>query len=155
MTPTEQLKLAYAEAVAQLRLHPTLIWTRNNFFLLINSGLLAFAISAAGQKWPGSPLLIPLAGIFLSLIWTWVNLAGQHLQRQWRGLVLQIEGELFHPEEGETGIQGPFTRATSRAREGTSWAVSITSALIVLSVGFLGCWGYFLLLALRPVACGH
>jgi hypothetical protein len=153
MTRSQQLQLAYTEAIAQLRLHPELIWTRSNFFLLVNSGLFAFATSDAADAWQGSPLLIPLAGIFISLIWIWVNLAGQRLQREWRRLVLQIEKELFQAEEGQAGVAGPFTRAAATAREGASWKVSITSALVILSLGFLGGWGYLLGRAIHTTSC--
>jgi len=95
MKKAEQLERAYTEALAQLRLHPSLIWTRNNFFLLVNSGLFAFAVSGQANAWQGPSFLVPIAGMFLSLIWIWVNLAGQRLQRQWRALVLDIEKELF------------------------------------------------------------
>jgi len=139
MKSAQQIEHTYTEAIAQLHLHPSLIWTRNNFFLLVNSGLFAFAVNGGADTWSGSPPLIPIAGIFLSSIWIWVNIAGQRLQRHWRALVLDIEEELFQPEEGEAPVEGPFTRAAATAREGSSWFISITSALIVLAVGFF--WG--------------
>lgn len=147
MNSAEQLERAYTEALAQLRLHPSLIWTRNNFFLLVNSGLFAFAVSGQADAWQGPPLLVPIAGLFLSSIWIWVNIAGQRLQRRWRALVLDLETELFRPEAGEAAVAGPLTRAATTAREGSSWLVSITSALIVLAVGFFLGWGYFVVLA--------
>lgn len=152
MNSNEQLKLAYTEAIAQLRLHPALIWTRNNFFLLINSGLLAFATSGSSSDWKGPPFLIPLSGMFLSLIWVWTNWAGQQIQRHWRQVVLGIETDLFQPEHGETSVEGPFSRASKTAKEGTSWLMSITSALITLSVGFCVCWGYLLTKVFQTVA---
>lgn len=33
MDEQQKLQLGYTEALAQLRQHPTLIWTRNNFFI--------------------------------------------------------------------------------------------------------------------------
>ncbi|WP_133512971.1 hypothetical protein [Candidatus Thiosymbion oneisti] len=148
MNSAEQLELAYSEALAQLRLQPSLIWTRNNFFLLVNSGLFVFAVSGQANTGQGSPFLIPVVGMFLSLIWLWVNLAGQRLQRQWRALVLDIEKELFRPEVGEASVAGPLTRAAATAREGNSWLASITSALSVLAVGFFVGWSYCVVLAI-------
>lgn len=153
MTDQEKLRLAYTEALAQLRLHPSLIWTRANFFLLVHSGLVAFAASRSPDAWPGSPLVLPLVGIFLSAIWTWVNVAGQRLQRQWRKIVIEIEEELFPAGESGSKIAGPLTRAASTTKEGSAWIVSITTALIVLSVSFVFCWLYFLGIAARTV-CG-
>lgn len=144
MDRPEQLKLAYTEALAQLRQHPTLIWTRNNFFLLIDSGLLAFAVSKDFGDWSNSRLLVPVSGVFISFIWLWVNIAGQRLQRHWRKLVLELEQELFKPDEGRPPVYGPFTLASLTAKEGTSAVVSITTALILLSAGFLACWLYLL-----------
>jgi len=77
-----------------------------------------------------------------------LNLAGQRLQRQWRALVFDIESELFRPEAGEAKVEGPLTRAAATAREGSSWLVSITSALIVLAVGFFVGWSYLVVLAI-------
>lgn len=153
MTDQEKLRLAYTEALAQLRLHPSLIWTRANFFLLVDSGLVAFAVSRSPDSWPGSPLVLPIVGIFLSSIWIWVNVAGQRLQRQWRKVVIEIEEELFRAGECGSKIDGPLTRAARSAKEGSSLIVSITTALIVLSISFVLCWLYFLLIAARTV-CG-
>lgn len=153
MNRSEQLRLAYTEALAQLRQHPSLIWTRNNFFLLINSGLFAFAISNPTMPLPGSSILIPVAGAFLSAVWLWVNVASQRLQRQWRHLVLEIELELFHPTAGEQPVEGPFARATKTAKEGSSPGASITSALVILSGGFLVCWIWLLGVAAVRMLC--
>jgi len=116
--------------------------------LLANSRLFAFAVSGQANAWQGPPFLVPIAGLFLSSIWIWVNLAGQCLQRQWRASVLDIERELFRPEAGEAAVEGPLTRAAATAQEGNSWLVSITSALIVLAVGFFLGWSYFVILAI-------
>lgn len=148
MRKPELLKLAYSEALAQLRLHPSLIWTRNNFFLLIDSGILAFHLGNPGAAWHGSPLLIPIVGLSLSIIWVWVNLAGLRLQRHWRMLVLEIEKELFESCERDV-VAGPFSRAANKVKEGQSLLVSITSALVVLAGGSCLCWIYLLLRAIK------
>lgn len=140
MTQAEQLKLAYCEALTQFRAHAPLVWTRNNFFLLINSGLLAFFVSPGYQTWHGPHVLIPIAGVFLSVMWLWVTIAGRHLQRQWRKLVLEIENELFQPETGEARIGGPFARADQKIGEGRLWHLSLNSILAILSGGFLVNW---------------
>jgi len=51
MKSAEQLDRAYTEALAHLCLHPSLIWTRNNFFLLVNRGLSVFAVSGQADAW--------------------------------------------------------------------------------------------------------
>jgi|GEM_PF-1403075 len=68
MKSAEQLEHAYIEALAQLRFHPSLIWTRNNFFLLVNSRLFVFAVSGQADAWQGPPLLVPISGMFRSLV---------------------------------------------------------------------------------------
>ncbi len=151
MTEHEKLKLAYGEAIAQLRLHPPLIWTRNNFFLIINSGLLAFATSGVGAKCSEatSPTIVALTGLFLSAIWLWVNWAGQNIQRYWRKVVLRIEAALFSPQEDESLlINGPFTIAQEIAKEGSRHSISITTALLWLSFGSIVCWEYILYMTL-------
>lgn len=142
MTPAEQLKLSYCEALTQFRAHAPLVWTRNNFFMLINSGLFAFFGSPAYQTWQGPRLLIPIAGLFLSFIWICVTVIGRRLQRKWRQLVLEIENELFAP------AKGPFARADEKIGEGHVWHLSLNGLLIVLSAGFLVAWIYFLWRAL-------
>jgi len=141
MTKAEQLKLIYCEALTQFRAHAPLVWTRNNFFLLINSGLFAFFGSPAYQSWDGPRVMIPVAGIFLSIMWIAVTVIGRHLQRKWRLLVLKIENELFAPEEGA------FARADAKIGEGRVWLLSLNSLLIILSSGFLVGWIIFLFLA--------
>lgn len=122
-----------------MRLHSNLIWTRNSFFLLIHTGLLAIATSASINTGEIEKAL-GVAGLFLALIWLWVNWAGQRLQRRWRKLVIEFEQDLF------SDTPGPFARAavTPGVR---SWLVSITSALLVLSLGFVVLWVLFVLRA--------
>jgi hypothetical protein len=141
MTKAEQLTFIYCEALTQFRAHAPLVWTRNNFFLLINSGLFAFFGSPAYQSWDGPRTMIPVAGIFLSAIWVAVTVIGRHLQRKWRRLVLEIEKELFAPD------QGAFARADTMIGEGRVWFISLNGLLIILSSGFLVGWIIFLILA--------
>ena len=143
MDPSAQLLLRYQEALNQLRLHPNLIWTRNSFFLLVHTGLLGIATSVSIADSVQLERVLAAAGVFLALIWFWVNWAGQQLQRRWRSLVLEFEKDLFSTQTGATPIKGPFARAAETTGEG-SWSVSITSALIVLSLGFLVLWVFLL-----------
>lgn len=144
MNYEEKLRLGYTEALAQLRQHPSMIWTRNNFFLLIQSGLLAFTLNLENRPVDTETKLTAcLAGLFLALAWLWVNWAGRRLQRQWRAIVQEFEKKLFDTAEGEHSIVGPFSLAS--VMEGTRQAVSITLILMLLSAGFIVLWIVLLL----------
>ena len=138
MNYEEKLRLGYAEALAQLRQHPNIIWTRNNFFLLIQSGLLAFALNLENGSDARTRLTACIAGLFVALAWLWVNWAGRRLQRQWRAIVQEFEEQLFDKEEGEQKVSGPFRRAS--LTEARRHSASITLVLILLSAGFIALW---------------
>lgn len=136
MDHDQKLCLGYKEALTQLRQHPTMIWTRNNFFLLVQSGLLAFTLNIENRPETNTRYMACVAGLFSAVIWLWVNTAGQRLQRQWRGIVKKFERELFDKEEGAERVIGPFHLTD----EGKRPFLSITWALITLSLGFIGLW---------------
>ncbi len=138
MKAQERKLLIYQEALNQLRQHPSLIWTRNNFFLLVQSGLLAVVLQSESKFGVPNSILIGLVGTFIAIIWIWVIHAGQMLQRQWRKLVVKFEADLF----GESG--GTFVQASRDIGEGRKLAISITTALKVLAFGFLVVWLYLL-----------
>jgi drug/metabolite transporter (DMT)-like permease len=139
----QKLCLGYKEALTQLRQHPNIIWTRNSFFLIIQSGLLAFTLNIENQPDKNTRLMACIAGLFIAFAWLCVNWAGRGLQRQWRAIVLKFEEELFDKEEGEQKVIGPFHRAIEM--EGKYISVSITLILIVLSSVFIVLWGVILL----------
>lgn len=141
-------KLGYEEALKQLRQHPTLIWTRNNFFLLIQSGLLAFTLNMYVQAKVRAALIATVAGLLSGAAWVWVNVAGRLLQREWRGIVKQFEKELFAGTDKEEAVKGPFHRVKV---EGLKESLSITKALIVLSIVFSLLWLVLLVLNLSGV----
>jgi hypothetical protein len=136
MDEQQKLQLGYTEALAQLRQHPPLIWTRNNFFLLTQSGLLAFTLNIENRSEVSTLILACTAGLLLAVVWLWVNWAGRKLQRLWRGIVQDFEKELF--AQGAGDVKGPFERA--KELEGKSRAVSITWALMLLAIGFIILW---------------
>ncbi len=136
MDEEEKLLLGYKEALAQLRLYPTLVWTRNNFFILTQSGLLAFMLNAERRPGDSTRLVVCVAGLLLAVAWLWVNWAGRQLHRQWRAIVLEFEEELFARGEGE--LRGPYQRA---AKLGSKHPLlSITLMLMLLSSGFIILW---------------
>src|SRR5215213_2333267 len=134
MNHEQKLCLGYKEALTQLRQHPNVIWTRNNFFLLIQSGLLAFTLNLESRPDTDTKLLACIAGLFLAFAWLWMNWVGRSLQRQWRNIVLKFEEGLFDKEEGEGKVIGPFHRAIET--EGRYISGSITLILMILSVVF-------------------
>ena len=138
MNKAQQAEGRYKEALNQLRQHPTLIWTRNNFFLLVQSGLLAVAMRSDSSVGVPTTLLVCGMGAFIATIWYWVIFAGQKLQRQWRNLVIKFEKELY----GEQG--GAFVQSALEIQEGSSFLVSITTALRILSAGFIFLWIVFI-----------
>jgi len=139
MDAEEKQEKRYAEAVEQLRQHPPLIWARNNFFLLVQSGLLAVTMRATQAIGTQTVYLVCIAGLFIAAIWLWVIHAGQRLQRQWRDLVVRFEKDYFGGEDGAFAIAG------KEIGEGSKLGVSITSALKLLASGFIVLWILFLL----------
>lgn len=142
----QKLCLGYKEALAQLRQHPNMIWMRNNFFLLIQSGLLAFTLNLESRPDRNTRLMACIAGLFLASAWLWVNWAGRKLQRQWRDIVEKFEEKLFDGEEGGQKVIGPFGQAAGKGQderhkgEGKHPSVSITLILMILSGGFIVLW---------------
>lgn len=148
MEREERLRLGYQEALNQLRQHPPAIWTRNNFFLLIQSGLLAYTLNLSAEPDRTNRLIACAAGLFLAVVWLWVNWAGRRLQRSWRAVVIEFENEIFRQDVAGQGVAGPFARA--RVREGESVFVSVTLVLMILSAGFIFLWVWLLLRELYP-----
>ena len=130
-SPDDDAHLAYKEAITQLRSHPELIWTRNNFFLLVQGGLLA-AVTKKDFLTPGLHRELAYAGgLLVAAVWLWVTWAGRELQREWRGVVKKLESRALGR------VEGPFLLA---AREGAAHKVSITAALLTLAGGFAALW---------------
>lgn len=148
MTHEQLLRLKYQVALAQFRKHPPMVWTRNNFFLLIQAGLLAFTVNQSNPETPELGLMAYVAGLLLAFVWLWVTVAGQRLLWQWRSIVIESEKAIY---DG-SGIKGPFHIANEKGEEGKGldWTVNITLALKVLSAGFVIMWIVLLYLRLRP-----
>jgi hypothetical protein len=144
MTDEEKLRLGYEEALKQLRLHPGLFWTRSNFFLLIQSGLLAFTLNLATHPGKQNRVMAGIAGLLVAVGWLWVNVIGRKLQREWRDIASKIEVELFTPGIKEQEIPGPFQLAWLRG-EGQNRKLSLTLPIIWLSIGFIVLWILLLL----------
>jgi hypothetical protein len=137
MTDEQKLRLRYQIALAQFRKHPPMVWTRNNFFLLIQAGLLAFTINQnPSDARIGS--MAYFAGLLVALIWFWVTYAGQKLLWDWRNIVLQCEDDIFNKPD----MKGPFHLANEKGEEGKGRHVvrNITLALKCLSGGFVLMW---------------
>ena len=67
-------------------------WTRNNIFLLINSGLLVTATSAI--ETPQLKIIVSIFGIYFSLIWVQVNKKGAYYVHRWRPVIEEFENVL-------------------------------------------------------------
>lgn len=142
-----KLEKAYTEAITQLRENPRMVWTRNNFFLLSQTGLLAFTLNITSQQDKGIRILACCAGIFLAIIWLLVNMAGRTYFNDWRSIVIEYEDELFGKDEG------PLARAQAKGQGSHRTLKSITKLLLVLSIGFGVIWlvllVYYIVLAIR------
>ena len=136
MTTEELQQLRYSEALAQYREHGPLIWSRNNFFLLVEAAFVAVVTSKEKPITPEATPLIGLIGLLVAVIWLWVNVASQLLLRQWRKIVLESEARVFPDPHNP----GPFGMAQLTLKEGRNLIISITTALYVLNLGFLIFW---------------
>jgi hypothetical protein len=136
MTTDELHRLRYSEALAQYRQHVPLVWTRNNFFLLVQSGLIAVVATKDKAASPATETMIGLIGVLIAVIWLWVNVASQRVLRQWRSIVLESEALVFV----DPAQPGPFGRARQILGEGRRILISITTALYALNLSFLFFW---------------
>ena len=125
----------YKLGLEQFREHPRIYWTRNTFFVIIQSALIAFA--AFDLKDPTKTnfvdLVLAFVGLVIALVWLRIAMASRELLRKWRQIVLQLESELFDQE------QGLFQRST-KLGEGMAGGVSITAAMLFLAVFFVFTW---------------
>lgn len=152
MTDEQKLRLRYQVALAQFRKHPPLIWKRNDFFLLIQAGLLAFTVNQNNTSDTKLGIMAYVAGLLLAFVWFWVTVAGQRLLWNWRDIVIDCEKSLFPGEAGGSEIMGAFHLANAKGEEGKGWnvTVNITFALKVLSGGFVIMWIALLYLRYFP-----
>jgi hypothetical protein len=137
MTDEQKIRLRYQVALAQFRKHPPMIWKRNDFFLLIQAGLLAFTVNQNSLVDANLGIMAYAAGLLLALVWFWVTVAGQRLLWNWRDIVIESEKSLF-----KDTVKGPFQMANEKGEEGRgrNVTVNITLALKVLSGGFVIMW---------------
>jgi hypothetical protein len=138
MTDEQKLRLRYQIALNQFRRHPPMVWTRNNFFLLIQAGLLAFTINQNSPSDTRIGGMAYFAGLLVALIWLWVTYAGQKLLWEWRHIVIVCEKDIFTKPD----MKGPFHLANEKGEEGKGWHITrnITLALKCLSGGFVLMW---------------
>lgn len=134
MPDTDPKLVAYQEAVKQLQLHAPLIWTRSNFFLLIQGGMMALVLKDEFRHGGFESGIVVSGGALLALLWTLVTFAGQRIQREWRRVVVDLEAEYFGKD------QGPFARALPKTKEGKSSANSITEAILGVSILCIVTW---------------
>jgi hypothetical protein len=75
----------------------TLYWTRSNFFLLLQVGLLSYFSSNYITEQDGVVffrILISLVGLFLSIIWFLVLLTSTKWIDTWRNKVVEIDNDI-------------------------------------------------------------
>jgi hypothetical protein len=138
MTDEQRLRLRYQVALTQFRKHPPMIWKRNDFFLLIQAGLLAFTVNQDKSADPKLTIMAYAAGLLLASVWFWVTVAGQRLLWNWRDIVIECEKDLYKTEVSKA----PFHMANTKGEEGIgkNITMNITLALKVLSGGFVIMW---------------
>lgn len=141
-------ELGYIEALKQLRIHAPLIWIRNNFFLLTQTGLIAYYFRR--EYTPiFSSLILCILGLASSIIWTIVIKEGREIQRKWRKIAIDFENRVFTDHKNP----GPLKYADQQLGEGKNLKISITTILIILCLIFSSIWIILIakLLILIPV----
>jgi len=118
-----------------------MIWTRNNFFLLTEAGLLAFTLNQNNSAGTKVGAMGCIAGLLLSVVWLWITLAGKRFILQWRKIISEVEKEVFNDPQ----IKGPFQMA-NESGEDKDFIVNVTLALTLLSGGFVVVWVVLLFL---------
>lgn len=114
---------------------PPLIWIRNNFFLLTQTGLIAYYFRREDTP-IFSSLILCILGLASSIIWTIVIKEGREIQRKWRKIAIAFENKVFTNHENP----GPLKYADQQLGEGKNLKVSITTILIILGLIFSSIW---------------
>jgi len=78
-----------AEKVDFLNAHFGRMWTRFNFFVSIETGLLGFMLLSGGNSWSDKALYFVLAGVFLSFLWWFFGAQDRALVQYYRCSVEQ------------------------------------------------------------------
>lgn len=134
----ELRKNAYEEALSQLRMHAPLFWQRNNFFLLVQTGLFTYCVNVQYSEKEMSvlfSLLLYIMGFVTALIWYFVVKSGQKIQRDWRRIAIHFEKEYF-----EKTKEGPLTYADKYLQEGRNPKISISQKMIYFTYFFITVW---------------
>lgn len=137
LTEEHQL-IVYQEALTQLRMHAPLIWTRNNFFLVVQTGTLCLCLENVAFD---SIYVIGLCfiGWLTSIIWFVVIKEGRDIQRGWRRLVIEVESVVFKSENA-----GPLSIAKKSLGEGHKLSISITTQLLIFISVYIMVWSLLL-----------
>lgn len=125
----------YKLAIEQFREHPRIYWIRNSFFMSIQTALIAFAIFDLKNpsKIQFVHFVMTFIGLVIAIVWLHITKASRKLLSTWREIVLQIERECFDKEKG-------LFHRSMELGEGTSFGISITSAMICLAGFFVFAW---------------
>lgn len=99
-------KEVYFQKVQFLTAHYSRMWTRFNFFLVINSAF--FGLTFDSSPGPYVPL-ISCAGVILSLTWYFFAATDNQLSSIYRSQVEEAYLELTDPIAGEENVRAPKT----------------------------------------------
>ncbi len=135
----------YRAALDQFREHPRLYWTRQTFFLGIQSGLIVFTKFELRDpsKTDFIDLILAVLGVVIALVWLRVSVASHELLKMWRKIVIQLEQEVFAGQPNSSGLlcteEGILSRSSARG-EGKKVRFSITTTMNALAVVFILAW---------------
>jgi hypothetical protein len=174
MDAIDLLQKDYELKTDYLTAHFSRMWTRFNFFLTIESALLAFSLDKDIAPYAG---YMALAGFFLSLLWYWFAATDNFLVLVYRGQVAHVfelmrgEREKIFEKHGLNPNPEGYSHVGSVSNEGFNpktgrvepikrnfwqWRfqkVSVTEMGVVFALLFALLWvGRFILTLTHPIA---
>jgi hypothetical protein len=120
-----------------------LYWTRANFFLLIETGLVAFVAQAQARtaelQWRQGILVASLLGLLISLIWLAVLATTLMWMENWRNELIRIDA-ILNPFQS---VARSFEKARwNTRRRRLVWYARPSRVALAMPVCFMLAWAY-------------
>jgi hypothetical protein len=127
---------AYEAVTAQYRMDIEIYWTRSNFFLLVNAGLLTLVTALMDSDQSRNEVLYAVCsvGVVISSLWLLAMWSSYHWLCEWRQRVVDIDAHVnphrsfLAAEHGEAGSPKLFRRLRP------------TAIVLWLPTTFIGSW---------------
>jgi hypothetical protein len=114
-------------------------WTKNQFFLAVNGGLLAFCAARFPKdaQWPSLivPATFSLIGLLFSVLWLVTLKSARYFYKRWEALCVELEPIAFSDQQLWRGLNPPRLRFGLRT---PAWLFIII--WILAELGIIAAW---------------